>query len=256
MDLHLAGQHHLLDLSPLDLRAPHSRPPPRNARRHRARDLVAPRGRGIEQRQRLVRSSAKRRSKRAINSSARSSGPAIAASVNRTSPRSFLFCRRDPLLLSATSGTISDAGSKPGPVRRVTSLGRERKPAHGDRPDTGSLRGIGHRSRPIVSAIDPPPPRSGSGPEALRCATSPSAASAARRRSGCSNTNHASSSRREAQTTALGIDLWRERQADRRQRLLATSPRALDRQLRRSSSRSRALLAQRKRAPLTSWLTQ
>ena len=126
--------------------------------RHRADHAVAPGRVGVEQRQRRAAQRAPRaRRSRAASASASSSGAATAASVSVT-------C--SPRRASATSGTCSDAGSKPaqcgveppsgakakpptatGPPVLARRVGQQLAPARGDAPEAPRRRGRRARRR-------------------------------------------------------------------------------------------------------------
>ncbi len=104
----------------------------------------------------------------------------------------------------STSGTVSDAGSKPAQCGAEPPSAANAKPptATGPPPSgssVGSATAAAETSRQRSATV-----AKRSGPAAWKLIASPSPATAERPRSGCSNTNHCSSARREPHTTADG----------------------------------------------------
>jgi hypothetical protein len=252
VDLHFAREHDLLELARARSARPRARPPLVVLGRHRARHLKAPGRRRVEQRQRAsaqLRHAALQAREQLLGGVV---GRASAASVShrRLAARS--------LRTSATSGTVSDAGSKPAQCGAAPPSGGEREAAQCHRTPTHASA-AGSSAGSDTAAADSARQRSATTRSAprprLQARASPSAASAARPRSGCSNTNQRSPGRREAHTTAEGSTS----RATGSEIVASTSPPAraraapLQRQPRRQPRASSALNAKVWSAPVGLW---
>ncbi len=223
--------------------------------RHRARDPVAPGGRGVEQRQRARAQlpqaplqAGQQLLGRVVGRGERGEGQAHTTlpHVLVTGQRHLWHDQRGRLEAAPRAARRRRPGRTRSRPRRSAHPTR-RAPSRAGSPggsQTAAAASARQRSATVAKR---------SGPRADRLVTSPSAASAARPRSGCSNTNHGSPGRREAHTTALGSTSGSQRRvsvasvgarcAARAARRAAGAPRAGRDRTRRARTGARAIRA-------------
>ena len=237
VDLHLAGQHDLLQLARRGCARPRARPPTRSARAaSRWRPGSGPTGAGSSSGSAAAWRAAPRQPRLG-----RRREPASLGHVVGRAPARRARCRRGPSLArggaSATSGTSSDAGANAGPVRRAAAVGREREAADGDEPAPG-----GPSAGRSATARQPAPARGDApkrcGPDASVARTARARRAPRRRGRAARSTNHGSPGRARGAGDGRRVDVARQLERQRRQR--CSPPRR---------ARSTALAQARRQAP-------
>ena len=162
--------------------------------------------------------------------------------------------------MNATSGTISEAGSKPLQARSAPPSAANAKPPSAIGPPLVDPGSEGSSGGSLTAAAASARQRSAtvakrSGPAAVRQTASPSAASARAPALGLLEEEPRLARTPRGADDRAGVDVARQRQRQRRQRLAAAAPRTLDGELQTRREPLAVGVAQRERGALRSYVS-